>query len=136
MTVASERSDPYTSVFDAIRRRVEIAKTSLKGACRACPNCPELVSLEIDLEAIVRLADLAGTVSRDPVQSVGEPPQGNLVSIDDIARKYRVHRRTVAERWVHLPNFPKPRYAPTAQTRLWDAIDVERWAGRAPLRSK
>lgn len=58
-----------------------------------------------------------------------------LVSIDDIARKHRVSRRTVAERWVHLPSFPAPKYAPTRQSRLWDADAVDQWAARGAAQS-
>jgi hypothetical protein len=53
-----------------------------------------------------------------------------LLDISDIAEKFRVHRRTVAERWIHMPGFPPPRYAPTRNRRLWDAADVEKWAAR------
>jgi hypothetical protein len=58
-----------------------------------------------------------------------------LLSIDDIAAKFRASRRTVAERWIHAPEFPAPKYAPTRQTRLWAAKDVETWAARSVPRS-
>lgn len=51
-----------------------------------------------------------------------------LLSIDDIARMFRVERRTVAEQWIHRPGFPAPKYAPTRRSRLWEAAAVERWA--------
>ena len=53
-----------------------------------------------------------------------------LMTIDDIARQFRATRRTVAERWIMRPDFPRPKYAPTRRSRLWDAADVERWAAR------
>ena len=58
-----------------------------------------------------------------------------LLSIDDIAALCRVKRRTVADHWIHMPNFPAPKYAPTRRTRLWAAADIERWAAPAAPRS-
>jgi len=55
----------------------------------------------------------------------------DLLTIADIAARYRRSRRTVADEWVHRPDFPPPKYAPTRQTRLWLASDVERWASPA-----
>ena len=51
-----------------------------------------------------------------------------LLTIDDIAKRFRTSRRNVAERWVHRPDFPAPRFAPAKRTRLWNAADVDRWA--------
>lgn len=58
-----------------------------------------------------------------------------LLTIDDIAAFFRVERRTVAEKWIHRPGFPTPRYAPTRANRLWDADEVERWATPAERQS-
>jgi hypothetical protein len=58
-----------------------------------------------------------------------------LLTIDDIAKRFKTSRRNVAERWIHKPDFPQPRYAPTQRTRLWLATDVERWATPAGQRS-
>ena len=51
-----------------------------------------------------------------------------LLTIDDIAKRFRTSRRNVAERWVRQPDFPAPRFAPTKRTRLWNAADIEQWA--------
>ena len=53
-----------------------------------------------------------------------------LLSIKDIATMFGKAERTVRDRWTKSPGFPKPRYAPTRNTRLWAAPDVERWATR------
>ena len=58
-----------------------------------------------------------------------------LLTIEDIAKQFGTSRRNVAERWVHKPDFPPPRFAPTKRTRLWLAKDVERWATPAGQRS-
>ena len=55
-----------------------------------------------------------------------------LLNIDDIAKRFKTSRRNVAERWVHKPDFPAPRFAPTKRTRLWSAEDIERWATPKP----
>jgi hypothetical protein len=54
------------------------------------------------------------------------PP--DLLTITDIAALLRRSRRTVAEEWVHRPDFPAPAYAPTRRTRLWWRAEVEKWA--------
>jgi hypothetical protein len=54
----------------------------------------------------------------------------DLLTIDDIASMLRASRRTVAERWIHLPDFPRPRFAPSRWHRLWARDDVLRWAQR------
>lgn len=59
----------------------------------------------------------------------------DLLTIDDIATLFRVCRRTVAERWIHQPDFPPPRFAPSKYRRLWDAKDVSAWAAPAARRS-
>jgi hypothetical protein len=59
----------------------------------------------------------------------------NLLTVSDIAALLRVQRRTVADRWVHRPDFPQPRFAPTRRTRLWALEDVQRWASRAAISS-
>ena len=51
----------------------------------------------------------------------------NLVTIDDIASLFKVNRRTVAERWIHRPDFPAPVFAPTRTCRRWAAEDVIAW---------
>ena len=58
----------------------------------------------------------------------------DLLTIDDIAARFRRSRRTVADEWVQRPDFPPPKYAPTRRTRLWLASDVERWASPASAR--
>lgn len=57
-------------------------------------------------------------------------PDQTLMTIDDIAALFRAERRTVAERWIHRPDFPKPKYAPSRQRRLWEASAVKAWAER------
>jgi len=57
-----------------------------------------------------------------------------LLTIDDIATRFRRSRRTVADEWVQRPDFPAPKYAPTRRTRLWLATDVERWASPGAAR--
>jgi hypothetical protein len=61
--------------------------------------------------------------------------QEQLLTIDDIAAKFRASRRTVAEHWIQRPDFPPPKYAPTRRSRLWLAGDVERWATPDAARS-
>lgn len=58
-----------------------------------------------------------------------------LLSIDDITALFRTKRRTVAERWIHRPDFPQPKYAPTPHSRLWLAKDVKAWAARSSQQS-
>lgn len=58
-----------------------------------------------------------------------------LLSIDDITNLFRTTRRTVAERWIHRPDFPPPKYAPTPHSRLWLAKDVKAWAAKSSPRS-
>lgn len=53
-----------------------------------------------------------------------------LLTIDDIAALFRAHRRTVAERWIHRPDFPKPTFAPTRRRRLWDKQEILKWASQ------
>ena len=53
-----------------------------------------------------------------------------LLTIDDIALIFRAARRTVAERWIHAPDFPKPHLAPSIRPRQWKREDVLRWAQR------
>ncbi len=58
-----------------------------------------------------------------------------LLDITAIAARFGVKRRTVAEGWIHRPDFPAPRFAPSTRVRLWDAADVDRWATPAGRRS-
>lgn len=55
----------------------------------------------------------------------------DLLTIDDIAALLQAARRTVAERWIHRPDFPKPAIAPTRRHRMWRREDVMRWAAPA-----
>jgi predicted DNA-binding transcriptional regulator AlpA len=59
----------------------------------------------------------------------------DLLSIDDIAAIFSVDRRTVAERWIHKPNFPAPVFAPSRMTRRWSREEVIAWATPASRRS-
>lgn len=59
----------------------------------------------------------------------------NLLTIDDIASMFRVDRRTVADRWIHRPDFPAPAFAPTRRTRRWERDQVIAWARPAGQRS-
>ena len=54
-----------------------------------------------------------------------------LLSISEIAALFRVSAKNVRESWVHRPDFPPPKYAPTRRTRLWEAKDVLAWASRS-----
>ena len=51
-----------------------------------------------------------------------------LLTIDDIAALFRVGRRTVADHWVHRPDFPAPAIAPSRRTRQWDRDQIIAWA--------
>ena len=51
-----------------------------------------------------------------------------LLNLDEIATLLRAERRTVAEKWVHKPDFPKPYLAPTPRHRLWRREDIIKWA--------
>lgn len=55
----------------------------------------------------------------------------DLLTIDDIAAKLGAARRTVAEKWIHAPEFPAPAQAPSRRMRKWRASDVAAWAARA-----
>lgn len=57
------------------------------------------------------------------------PPEP-LLTVDGIAQLLGVSSRTVADRWVHRPDFPKPAFVPSRTRRLWDRAEVERWARR------
>ena len=41
----------------------------------------------------------------------------DLLNISDIAALFRVARRTVADKWLARPDFPRPKLAPTRRTR-------------------
>jgi predicted DNA-binding transcriptional regulator AlpA len=60
----------------------------------------------------------------------------DLLTVDDIAQRLRVARRTVADQWVHRPGFPPPKFAPSPRRRLWLAAEVEAWAARAVKEAK
>jgi hypothetical protein len=57
----------------------------------------------------------------------------DLLTIDEIAALLRAERRTVAEKWVHKPDFPRPFLAPTPRHRLWKREDILKWAQPAEL---
>ena len=59
----------------------------------------------------------------------------DLLTIDDIASLFRVERRTVADRWIHRPDFPPPAFAPTRRTRRWTREQVIAWATPAGQKS-
>lgn len=63
-----------------------------------------------------------------------EATDPQLLTIDDIASLLKVNRRTVADKWIHRPDFPPPRFAPTRAHRLWNKQDILDWA--APKRRK
>jgi predicted DNA-binding transcriptional regulator AlpA len=67
----------------------------------------------------------------DSAQDQGAMGVNDLLTIDDIAAMLRVKRRTVAEKWLARPDFPRPHVAPTRRTRRWLAADVMAWAQRA-----
>ena len=52
----------------------------------------------------------------------------NLITIDDIAEMFKVGRRTVADHWIHRPDFPPPAVAPSRRTRRWDRDEIIAWA--------
>ena len=54
----------------------------------------------------------------------------DLITLDEIATMLRAKRRTVAERWIKLSDFPKPAVAVTRHHRLWEREAVMRWAQR------
>ena len=59
----------------------------------------------------------------------------SLMTIDDIAQLFGVERRTVANYWVHKPNFPPPMFAPTRRSRLWSRDEIIAWATPAARKS-
>lgn len=40
---------------------------------------------------------------------------------------FGVHRRTVTERWMREPDFPKPALAVTRTAKAWRRSDIESW---------
>lgn len=52
----------------------------------------------------------------------------SLLTVKDIAELFRVSTRTVADKWIVRPDFPRPTFAPTRRTRLWDRAVIEKWA--------
>lgn len=59
----------------------------------------------------------------------------NLITIDDIAEMFKVGRRTVADHWIHRPDFPPPAIAPSRRTRRWDRDEIIAWATPAGRKS-
>ncbi len=59
----------------------------------------------------------------------------NLLTIDDIAEMFKVGRRTVADHWIHRPDFPPPAIAPSRRTRRWDRDEIIAWATPAGRKS-
>jgi predicted DNA-binding transcriptional regulator AlpA len=59
----------------------------------------------------------------------------NLITIDDIAALFQVGRRTVADHWIHRPDFPPPAIAPSRRTRRWDRDEIIAWATPAVRKS-
>ena len=55
----------------------------------------------------------------------------DTMTIEDIAQQLGASVRTVRDRWVHAPDFPKPALAPSPRKRRWRVSDVMRWAERA-----
>lgn len=45
----------------------------------------------------------------------------------DIAKLFGVTRKTVTDRWVPSPDFPKPVQVISRRTRFWDREAVMRW---------
>lgn len=54
----------------------------------------------------------------------------DLLTIEEIASLLRVNPRTVRDKWTARPDFPRPKYAPTRRTRLWERSAIEAWASR------
>lgn len=54
----------------------------------------------------------------------------DLLTVSDIAALLRASLRTVADRWVHRPDFPAPHLAPSPRHRLWRREDIIAWAQR------
>ena len=46
----------------------------------------------------------------------------------DIAREFKVERRTVTEKWTKRPDFPKPAQRINRKVVRWRPEDVQRWA--------
>lgn len=59
----------------------------------------------------------------------------NLITIDDIAEMFKVGRRTVADHWIHRPDFPPPAIAPSRRTRRWERDEIIAWATPAGRKS-
>ena len=52
----------------------------------------------------------------------------DLITIDEIADMLYASRRTVAERWIHRPDFPRPVIRATRVHRFWSRREVMAWA--------
>jgi len=59
----------------------------------------------------------------------------HLLTIDDIADLFKVSRRTVADHWIHRPDFPPPTLAPSRRSRRWDRHEIIAWATPAGRKS-
>lgn len=54
----------------------------------------------------------------------------DTMTVEDIARTMGASVRTVRDRWVHQPGFPRPALQPSPRKRRWNVSDVMRWAAR------
>lgn len=50
------------------------------------------------------------------------------LTVDQIAARYQVKRRTVVDQWTKRPDFPRPVVNISRKVRAWKAEDVEQWA--------
>lgn len=48
----------------------------------------------------------------------------------DIAREFKVARKTVTDKWTKRPDFPKPRQRINQKIVRWAAEDVQAWAAK------
>lgn len=81
-----------------------------------------------DLALIARRAiDYINELERK-VNELQLVPSNKVLTIDDIAALCGVGRRTVADHWVHRPDFPQPVIAPSRRSRRWDRDQIVAWS--------
>lgn len=84
---------------------------------------------------ILSRPELEELTERKHGSRLGNAMKDDLLTIEDIAQRLGASVRTVRDRWVHKPDFPLPRYAPTRKARQWLASEVDEWATPAERKS-
>lgn len=51
-----------------------------------------------------------------------------MLTIDDIAAKFKMRREYVRDKLVKHPYFPRPAFALSQKNRRWSSADVDGWA--------